>query len=137
MDDDGEVIKGNDTQGNLVISHPWPGMTRGIYGNQERYMETYFSKYPGFYLTGDGCRRDEDGYYRITGRVDDVLNVSGHRLGTAEIEDAIDDHPKVVAAAVVGYPHDVKGEGVYAYTICEQEVEAVSYTHLTLPTIYS
>jgi acetyl-CoA synthetase len=102
---------------------PWPGITRNIWGNHERYMETYFNKYPGYYLTGDGCRRDKDGYYRITGRVDDVLNVSGHRLGTAEIEDAIDDHPKVVEAAIVGYPHDIKGEGIYAYTICEQDIE--------------
>ncbi len=122
MDDDGNEIKETEAQGNLVIKHSWPGMTRGIWGNQERYMKTYFKKYPGYYLTGDGCRRDEDGYYRITGRVDDVLNVSGHRLGTAEIEDAVDDHPKVVEAAVVGYPHDVKGEGVYAFAICEQEV---------------
>jgi acetyl-CoA synthetase len=123
MDDDGNEIMENDTQGNLVIKYPWPGMTRGIWGNQERYMETYFETYPGYYLTGDGCRRDADGYYRITGRVDDVLNVSGHRLGTAEIEDAVDDHPKVVEAAVVGYPHDIKGEGVYAFCICEEEVE--------------
>ena len=123
IDDDGNEVEGNDVQGNLVISHPWPGITRGIWGNQERYMDTYFNKYPGYYLTGDGCRRDKDGYYRITGRVDDVLNVSGHRLGTAEIEDAIDDHPKVVESAVVGYPHEVKGEGVYAFTICEEEVE--------------
>lgn len=122
VDDDGNEIEENDAQGNLVIKHPWPGMTRGIWGNKERYMETYFTKYPGYYFTGDGCRRDEDGYYRITGRVDDVLNVSGHRLGTAEIEDAIDDHKKVVESAVVGYPHDVKGEGVYAFTICEEEI---------------
>lgn len=122
MDDDGNEIKETEAQGNLVIKQPWPGMTRGIWEDQERYMNTYFNKYPGYYLTGDGCRRDEDGYYRITGRVDDVLNVSGHRLGTAEIEDAVDDHPKVVEAAVVGYPHDVKGEGVYAFAICEEEV---------------
>ncbi|MCW9707834.1 acetate--CoA ligase [Fodinibius salsisoli] len=122
LDDDGNEVEGNDVQGNLVISYPWPGVTRGIWGNHERYMDTYFNKYPGYYLTGDGCRRDKDGYYRITGRVDDVLNVSGHRLGTAEIEDAIDDHPKVVESAVVGYPHDVKGEGVYAFTICEEEI---------------
>jgi acetyl-CoA synthetase len=123
MDDDGNEITETEAQGNLVIKQPWPGITRGIWGNHERYMETYFNKYPGFYLTGDGCRRDADGYYRITGRVDDVLNVSGHRLGTAEIEDAVDDHPKVVEAAVVGYPHDIKGEGVYAFCICEEEVE--------------
>lgn len=122
MDDDGNEIKETEAQGNLVIKQPWPGMTRGIWEDQERYMNTYFNKYPGYYLTGDGCRRDGDGFYRITGRVDDVLNVSGHRLGTAEIEDAVDDHPKVVEAAVVGYPHDVKGEGVYAFAICEEEV---------------
>ncbi|WP_440999643.1 acetate--CoA ligase [Fodinibius sp. SL11] len=122
MDDNGQEIEGNGVQGNLVIKQPWPGMTRGIWGNQERYMETYFKDYPGFYFTGDGCRRDEEGYYRITGRVDDVLNVSGHRLGTAEIENAIDEHPKVVEAAIVGYPHDVKGEGIYAFMTCDDGV---------------
>jgi acetyl-CoA synthetase len=122
MDDDGKEIDGNGVQGNLVIKQPWPGMTRGIWGNQERYMETYFEDYPGYYFTGDGCRRDEDGYYRITGRVDDVLNVSGHRLGTAEIENAIDEHPKVVEAAIVGYPHDVKGEGIFAFMTCDDGV---------------
>ncbi len=123
MDEKGNEIEETEAQGDLVIKHAWPGMTRGIWGNHKRYMETYFSKYPGYYFTGDGCRRDQDGYYRITGRVDDVLNVSGHRLGTAEIEDAIDDHPKVVESAVVGYPHDVKGEGVYAFTTCESDIE--------------
>jgi acetyl-CoA synthetase len=122
LDDEGNEIEENNTEGNLVIKHPWPGMTRNIWGDHERYLDTYFNKYPGYYLTGDGCRRDEDGYYRITGRVDDVLNVSGHRLGTAEIEDAIDDHPKVVEAAIVGYPHEIKGEGIFAFTICEQEI---------------
>ena len=122
MDENGKEIEGNGVQGNLVIKNPWPGMTRGIWGDQERYMETYFKDYPGYYFTGDGCRRDEDGYYRITGRVDDVLNVSGHRLGTAEIENAIDEHPKVVESAIVGYPHDVKGEGIYAYMICDDGV---------------
>ncbi len=122
MDDDGKEVSGNGVQGNLVIKQPWPGMTRGIWGNQERYMKTYFEDYPGYYFTGDGCRRDEDGYYRITGRVDDVLNVSGHRLGTAEIENAIDEHPKVVEAAIVGYPHDVKGEGVFAFMTCDDGV---------------
>ncbi|GAA5522106.1 acetate--CoA ligase [Aliifodinibius salicampi] len=123
LDDEGNEITETKGQGNLVISNPWPGVTRGIWGNHERYMDTYFNKFPGYYLTGDGCRRDEDGYYRITGRVDDVLNVSGHRLGTAEIEDAIDDHKKVVESAVVGYPHDVKGEGVFAFTICNQDID--------------
>ncbi len=123
MDEDGNEVEETEGQGKLVISHPWPGMTRGIWGDHERYMETYFNEYPGYYLTGDGCRRDEDGYYRITGRVDDVLNVSGHRLGTAEIENAIDEHPKVVESAVVGYPHDIKGEGVYAFAICEDDID--------------
>lgn len=122
MDEDGKEIEGNDVQGNLVIKYPWPGVTRGIWGNEERYKETYFNDYPGYYFTGDGCRRDEDGYYRITGRVDDVLNVSGHRLGTAEIENAIDEHPKVVEAAIVGYPHDVKGEGIFAFMTCDNGV---------------
>ncbi|SMO70893.1 acetate--CoA ligase [Fodinibius sediminis] len=122
VDKNGKEIDGNGVQGNLVIKYPWPGMTRGIWGNEERYKETYFADYPGYYFTGDGCRRDEDGYYRITGRVDDVLNVSGHRLGTAEIENAIDEHPKVIEAAIVGYPHDVKGEGIFAFMTCDNGV---------------
>ncbi|HYW35619.1 MAG TPA: acetate--CoA ligase [Balneolaceae bacterium] len=123
VDDDGNEIEENGSEGNLVIKKPWPGVTRDIWGNHERYMETYFNKYPGYYLTGDGCRRDEDGYYRITGRIDDVLNVSGHRLGTAEIEDAIDDHKRVVESAVVGAPHEVKGEAIYAFVIPEHEID--------------
>jgi len=123
VDENGFEIEKTEAQGDLVIKYPWPGMTRGIWGDMERYHETYFSKYPGKYFTGDGCRRDEDGFYRITGRVDDVLNVSGHRLGTAEIENAIDEHPKVVESAVVGYPHDVKGEGIFAFAICEDGIE--------------
>lgn len=122
MDNNGEEIEGNAVQGDLVIKQPWPGMTRGVWGDKERYKETYFTKYPGYYFTGDGCRRDEEGYYRITGRVDDVLNVSGHRLGTAEIENAIDEHPKVVESAIVGFPHEVKGEGIFAFMICEDGV---------------
>ncbi|MGQ0588972.1 MAG: AMP-binding enzyme, partial [Sphingosinicella sp.] len=101
--------------GNLCIRRPWPGMMRTVYGDHQRFRDTYFIQYPGMYFTGDGCRRDEDGYYWITGRVDDVLNVSGHRLGTAEIESALVAHPKVAEAAVVGYPHDIKGQGIYAY----------------------
>ena len=93
----------------------WPGQMRTVYGDHERFVETYFSTYPGKYFTGDGCRRDEDGYYWITGRVDDVINVSGHRMGTAEVESALVAHPKVAEAAVVGYPHDIKGQGIYAY----------------------
>jgi len=123
MDERDQEIKGNSVQGNLCIKHPWPGIARTVYGDHDRYIKNYFSRYPGYYFTGDGCRRDEDGYYRITGRVDDVLNVSGHRLGTAEIENAIDEHPNVVETAVVGFPHDVKGEGIYAFVIVDEQPE--------------
>ena len=101
--------------GNLVILDSWPGQMRTVYGDHERFVQTYFSTYKGMYFTGDGCRRDADGYYWITGRVDDVINVSGHRLGTAEVESALVSHPKVAEAAVVGYPHDIKGQGIYCY----------------------
>ena len=114
MDEEGNELEGA-TSGNLAIKHPWPGMMRTLYGDHARFVDTYFSMYPGYYFTGDGCRRDEDGYYWITGRVDDVLNVSGHRLGTAEIESALVLHDKVAEAAVVGYPHDITGQGIYAY----------------------
>ena len=114
IDADGKVIDGAGA-GNLVITDSWPGQMRTVYGDHQRFMETYFSAYPNTYFTGDGCRRDEDGYYWITGRVDDVLNVSGHRLGTAEVESALVSHPKVSEAAVVGYPHNIKGQGIYAY----------------------
>ena len=123
MDERDQEIKGNSVQGNLCIKHPWPGIARTVYGDHDRYIKNYFSRYPGYYFTGDGCRRDEDGYYRITGRVDDVLNVSGHRLGTAEIENAIDEHPNVVETAVVGFPHDIKGEGIYAFVIVDGQPE--------------
>ncbi|MEX0899875.1 MAG: acetate--CoA ligase [Gammaproteobacteria bacterium] len=103
------------TSGNLVIKHPWPGQMRTVYGDHQRFIDTYFKTYPGKYFTGDGAKRDDDGYYWITGRVDDVLNVSGHRLGTAEVESALVLHPKVAEAAVVGYPHDIKGQGIYAF----------------------
>ncbi|HEY6082420.1 MAG TPA: acetate--CoA ligase, partial [Chitinophagaceae bacterium] len=106
--------------GNLCIKFPWPGMIRTTYGDHERCRKTYFDAYPGYYFTGDGCLRDEDGFYRITGRVDDVLNVSGHRIGTAEVENAINMHTNVVESAVVGFPHDIKGQGIYAYVICEK-----------------
>lgn len=119
VDGEGNEIKGNGVEGNLCIKFPWPGMIRSTWGDRERCKQVYFSTYPGNYFTGDGCKRDEDGYYRITGRVDDVINVSGHRIGTAEVEDAIDQHPKVVEAAVVGYPHDIKGQGIYAYCILD------------------
>ena len=114
MDEEGNELEGA-ASGNLAIKHPWPGMMRTLYGDHARFADTYFSMYPGYYFTGDGCRRDEDGYYWITGRVDDVLNVSGHRLGTAEIESALVLHNKVAEAAVVGYPHEITGQGIYAY----------------------
>jgi acetyl-CoA synthetase len=114
VDADGKVLDGA-TQGNLCLTDSWPGQMRTVYGDHERFITTYFTTYPGKYFTGDGCRRDEDGYYWITGRVDDVINVSGHRLGTAEIESALVAHPAVAEAAVVGYPHDIKGQGIYAY----------------------
>jgi acetyl-CoA synthetase len=114
VDADGRPLEGA-TEGNLCIADSWPGQMRTVYGDHQRFLETYFSTYPGLYFTGDGCRRDEDGYYWITGRVDDVLNVSGHRLGTAEVESALVAHPKVAEAAVVGYPHDIKGQGIWCY----------------------
>jgi acetyl-CoA synthetase len=122
MDENGEKINGNDVQGNLCIKLPWPGMARTVYGDHERFRQTYFSAYPGYYFTGDGCRRDADGDYRITGRVDDVINVSGHRIGTGEIEDALDEHDLVIETAVVAYPHDIKGQGIYAFVICLGEI---------------
>ena len=114
VDAEGQVLEGA-TSGNLCIIDSWPGQMRTVYGDHQRFIETYFTHYPGKYFTGDGCRRDEDGYYWITGRVDDVLNVSGHRMGTAEVESALVAHNKVAEAAVVGYPHDIKGQGIYAY----------------------
>ncbi|MBT2971969.1 MAG: acetate--CoA ligase [Candidatus Thiodiazotropha sp. (ex Ctena orbiculata)] len=115
LDDQGNEIDGNPADGNLAIKRPWPSMMRTVYGDHKRFFETYFAMYPGYYFTGDGARRDEDGYYWITGRVDDVLNVSGHRLGTAEIESALVLHDLVAEAAVVGYPHELTGQGIYAY----------------------
>ncbi len=115
LDDQGNEIEGNPAEGNLAIKHPWPSQMRTVYGDHKRFYETYFAMYKGYYFTGDGARRDEDGYYWITGRVDDVLNVSGHRLGTAEIESALVLHDKVAEAAVVGYPHELTGQGIYAY----------------------
>ncbi|MEQ1647839.1 MAG: acetate--CoA ligase [Hyphomicrobiaceae bacterium] len=114
VDETGKLLDGA-TNGNLVILDSWPGQMRTVYGDHKRFFDTYFAMYPGMYFTGDGCRRDADGYYWITGRVDDVLNVSGHRLGTAEVESALVSHPKVSEAAVVGYPHDIKGQGIYCY----------------------
>ena len=114
VDSEGRVLSGA-AEGNLCLADSWPGQMRTVYGDHERFVETYFSAYPGKYFTGDGCRRDEDGYYWITGRVDDVINVSGHRMGTAEVESALVSHPGVAEAAVVGYPHEIKGQGIYAY----------------------
>ncbi len=122
VDAEGTVLEGA-AQGNLVITRPWPGMMRTVYGDHQRFIDTYFSTYPGNYFTGDGARRDEDGYYWITGRVDDVLNVSGHRLGTAELESALVLHDAVAEAAIVGYPHDIKGQGIYAYVTLVNDVE--------------
>jgi acetyl-CoA synthetase len=123
VDENGKEIEGNGVNGNLCIKYPWPGIIRTTYGDHERCKSTYFSTYPGLYFTGDGCMRDEDGYYRITGRVDDVMNISGHRIGTAEVENAINMHTGVVESAVVGFPHEVKGQGIYAYVICEHMPE--------------
>lgn len=123
LDDKGIEIEGNPAEGNLAIKAPWPSMMRTVYGDHKRFYETYFAMYPGYYFTGDGARRDEDGYYWITGRVDDVLNVSGHRLGTAEIESALVLHPQVAEAAVVGYPHEMTGQGIYAYVTLMSGVE--------------
>ncbi len=120
MDADGNEIEGNGVEGNLCIKFPWPSIIRTTYGNHDRCKEVYFGTYENMYFTGDGCRRDEDGYYRITGRVDDVINVSGHRMGTAEVENAINEHANVVESAVVGFPHDIKGQGIYAYVITEE-----------------
>jgi acetyl-CoA synthetase len=122
VDADGKALEGA-TEGNLCIEDSWPGQMRTIFGDHPRFIETYFSMYPGRYFTGDGCRRDADGYYWITGRVDDVINVAGHRLGTAEIESALVAHAKVAEAAVVGYPHDVKGQGIYAYVTLMAGIE--------------
>jgi acetyl-CoA synthetase len=119
VDENGCVLEEVEARGNLCIRFPWPGMIRSTWGDHERCRQTYFSTYPGLYFTGDGCIRNAKGQYRITGRVDDVLNVSGHRIGTAELENAINQHPDVVESAVVGYPHEIKGQGIYAYIICQ------------------
>jgi acetyl-CoA synthetase len=124
VDPEGNELKGNSVEGILCIKHPWPGMLRSLYGDHERCFQTYFSAFKGLYLTGDGAKRDEEGYYRIIGRIDDVINVSGHRIGTAEVEDAINQHPKVNESAVVGYPHAIKGSGIYAYVICDDLSDA-------------
>ena len=123
VDGDNNILEGA-ADGNLCINRPWPGQMRTVYGDHQRFIETYFTTFPGRYFSGDGARRDEDGYFWITGRVDDVLNVSGHRMGTAEIESALVAHPQVAESAVVGYPHDIKGQGIYAYVTLVEGVEA-------------
>jgi acetyl-CoA synthetase len=123
VDEQGTVLEGNDVSGHLYLARAWPGIARTIHGDHRRFHETYFERHPGLYFTGDGCRRDEDGYYWITGRVDDVLNVAGHRLGTAEIESALVAHPAVAEAAVVGFPHEIRGTGIWAFVITTPEFE--------------
>ncbi len=125
VDTEGKEIEGNDIEGLLCVKFPWPSILRTTYGDHERCRMTYFSTFDNMYFTGDGARRDENGMYRIIGRVDDVLNVSGHRMGTAEVENAINEHPKVVESAIVGYPHDIKGQGIYAYVITTEAIEDV------------
>ena len=123
VDDDGNVVEGNGVSGNLCIAQAWPGQARTVYGDHDRFHETYFTRFPGLYFTGDGCTRDEDGFYWITGRVDDVINVSGHRMGTAEVESALVAHEAVAEAAVVGFPHEIKGQGIFAYVILNLDAE--------------
>ncbi|MBI4576946.1 MAG: acetate--CoA ligase [Planctomycetes bacterium] len=124
VDDAGRVLEGGGVSGNLCLRFPWPGMMRTVHGDHDRFRETYFTRFPGLYFTGDGCRRDEDGYYWITGRVDDVMNVAGHRIGTAEVESALVGHRSVAEAAVVGMPHEIKGQGIYAFVILKAGFEA-------------
>ena len=117
----GAVLEGNGVSGALCLATPWPGQARTVWGDHQRFKETYFTQFKGYYFTGDGCRRDEDGFYWVTGRIDDVLNVSGHRLGTAEVESALVAHEAVAEAAVVGCPHPIKGQGIYAYVLLTSE----------------
>jgi acetyl-CoA synthetase len=131
VDAEGVVLEGA-ASGNLCITESWPGQMRSVYGDHQRFVDTYFKTYRGKYFTGDGCRRDEDGYYWITGRVDDVINVSGHRLGTAEVESALVGHHHVAEAAVVGYPHDIKGQGIYAYVTLKAGVASSDALHAEL-----
>ncbi|GAB6022066.1 Acetyl-coenzyme A synthetase 2-like, mitochondrial, variant 2 [Chamberlinius hualienensis] len=121
MDENGEVLKGGDQSGALCLKRPWPGMATTLYGAHQRFKDTYFSQYPGFYFTGDGAHRDKNGHYQMTGRVDDVINVSGHRLGTAEIEDVLTEHEVIAEAAAVGFPHELKGQGVYAFVVLKDD----------------
>lgn len=128
VDNDGKEITEQPAEGNLCIARSWPGMMRTVFRDHDRFVQTYFSTYPGKYFTGDGARRDADGFWRITGRVDDVINVSGHRFGTAEIEEAINEHPAVTESAVIGYPHDIKGQGIYAYVTLSAGVDGTDET---------
>ena len=120
----GNEVEGNGVSGNLCMKYPWPGIMRGVYGDHQRFKDTYFAKYPGKYFTGDGCTRDADGYYWITGRVDDIVIVSGHNLGTAEVESALVEHEAVAEAAVVGVPHEIKGSAIYAFCILNDGFDA-------------
>ncbi|XP_050749079.1 acetyl-coenzyme A synthetase 2-like, mitochondrial [Gymnogyps californianus] len=135
MDENGKVIEGNDVSGALCIAQPWPGMARTIYGDHQRFVDAYFKAYPGYYFTGDGAYRTKKGYYQITGRMDDVINISGHRLGTAEIEDAMADHPEVPETAVIGYPHKIKGEGAFAFVVLKEQAAHVDRVKEELKTI--
>uniref|UniRef100_A0A663N0H3 Acetyl-coenzyme A synthetase n=1 Tax=Athene cunicularia TaxID=194338 RepID=A0A663N0H3_ATHCN len=135
MDENGKVIEGNDVSGALCIAQPWPGMARTIYGDQQRFVDAYFKAYPGYYFTGDGAYRNKKGYYQITGRMDDVINISGHRLGTAEIEDAMADHPEVPETAVTGYPHKIKGEGAFAFIVLKEQTAHIDRVKEELKTI--
>jgi len=131
MDENGQEIKGNQVDGRLCIKFPWPSIARTIWGNHQRYKDTYFSAFENKYFTGDGALRDEVGYYRITGRVDDVIIVSGHNLGTAPIEDAINEHPAVAESAIVGFPHDIKGNALYGYIILKETGETRDRNNLS------
>ncbi|XP_042645540.1 acetyl-coenzyme A synthetase 2-like, mitochondrial [Tyto alba] len=135
MDENGKVIEGNDVSGALCIAQPWPGMARTIYGDHQRFVDAYFKAYPGYYFTGDGAYRTKKGYYQITGRMDDVINISGHRLGTAEIEDAMADHPEVPETAVIGYPHKIKGEGAFAFIVVKEQTAHIDRVKEELKTI--
>ena len=130
MDENGKEIEEMEAEGRLCIKHPWPGMARTIYGNHQRFKETYYSAFQGKYFTGDGAKRDASGNYRITGRVDDIVIVSGHNLGTAEIENAINEHPLVNESAVVGYPHDIKGNAIYAFVTLNPETGALDHSQI-------
>ena len=127
LDNDGVEIKENNVEGNLCIKHPWPSILRTTYGDHKRCKETYFSTFKGYYFTGDGAKRDDEGMYRILGRVDDVINVSGHRIGTAEVEDAINQDKEVVESAVVGFPHKIKGQGIFGFVIVKDKLKDLDY----------